>query len=135
MNTRHLILLERSVDSMILGSVLDPLYKQHSVTANLIQEIYRKIFESKNTKECVWEIHYKYNYFSPERTFESYLEISNSKKTDSLSAIIVNGMYVESTGITIAFSGNFFKQKTVIPFREFDKIENKEAYLNGLITP
>ncbi len=132
MNTGHLVLLEKSVDLMILGSFLDPFYSQHSVTANFLHKIYSDIFKEKNTPACVYEIHYKYSYFSPERTFQSCLVISRSKNKDKPSEILVDGMYVNSIGIRISFSGEFFR-RTQISLTEFNKIENKTEYLNGII--
>ena len=58
MHTEHLILLEKSIDLMILRGFLDDLNPQHHKTGKLIFRVYNEIFTQINTPQDIWKIKY-----------------------------------------------------------------------------
>jgi hypothetical protein len=102
MHTEHLILLEKSIDLMILRGLFS--YPQHVVTAKLIFNFYKGIFKEINTLQDTWEIENK------RRSFESILVITKNKTGKS--NIIIDGRNSENP--TIIFqSGSLLNEKTL----------------------
>ena len=122
MNTQHLLLLERSVDLMILGRFLDVFLPPHAVAANRMKDICKEIFKEIKTGPVVWKVEHK----SVLTWFETILVI---KKNDQSARIAVSGMN-NAENPTINFNGALFcnndKGQNFIRWHDFNNLSESE---------
>ena len=126
MQTQNLILLKRSVDLIILRSLLNDINPQHFRTAVLIHTTYKSIFQEINTAGVIWEIKHKYWY----GWYESILVITKNKTEDS--TIIISAMINTAENPFITFNGPLF-DSVPLNWNEFKKEIDQREYLKGII--
>ena len=129
MHTEHLILLEKSIDLMILRGVLQDIYPPHCKTASVILRLYQGIFKKINTPTegymptDIWEIKCPLWY----GWYESILEITRNEKEKS--RIVIQGK--EYT--TIYFQNGHLLTETSLSCYAFDEILDKETFLKNVL--
>ncbi len=121
MHTEHLILLEKSIDLMILRGLFG--YPQHVLTAKLIFNLYERIFNEINTHQDTWKIE------NTRRWNESILVITKNKTGKS--NIFIGGRNSENPTINFQ-SGSLLNEKS-LSFSTFDEIQDKETFLKDVL--
>jgi hypothetical protein len=123
MHTEHLILLEKSIDLMILRGLFEDIYPQHCKTASLILKLYQGIFNKINNPANIWEIKCPVWW----GWYESILEITRNEKDKS--RIVIEGK--EYT--TIYFQNGHLLTETSLSCYAFDEILDKETFLKNVL--